>query len=320
MNSQGLITVNGGAYTNVKKALRQWLQLYTDDLADGLLFELYRNGRGNHIIQTDGRLGDDHFFYLVNYLAYPEGIEYQVEVVGYIIPKDKKELMNQQVMVYIPENNEDGDNVYATTEDNKAFKIDFGGKITGVNGGKNFSWLKLNDLGHPEIIKLTKKEIDRQRQEQSSGNLEKRFRIGSLMVLGGTLASSLALLKNHHTFFEVMVFVGMGTGVWFFSDYKMLREEKYYVKCLLVALTFLGYVMVLKQVFGNRNTAMLDLAALYPISLLGVQRPARLLFKRLLNREPVIDNPMPTFWDGVYTMLLFLALIILPLIIAGSFK
>ena len=96
---EGLITVRGGAYTDVRKALHQWLQLYADDLPDGLQFRLYRNGRGKDMIQTDGRLDDDRFYYMVNYSEYPEGHEYQVEEVGEVIPKGKKEVLNKRMRV-----------------------------------------------------------------------------------------------------------------------------------------------------------------------------------------------------------------------------
>ena len=85
-----LITIKGGVYNDIKKALKQWIELYNDQLQDELTFELYKNGRGNHIIKADNRLDNELFYYLVNYLKYPKNIEYNIKIEGFTIGKDKK--------------------------------------------------------------------------------------------------------------------------------------------------------------------------------------------------------------------------------------
>lgn len=81
MLQNNLILINGGAYTEVKKALKKWIDLYSDQLENDLDFQLYKNGNGNHVIKVDDKLNNESFFYLVNYLNYPEGIDYKVDII-----------------------------------------------------------------------------------------------------------------------------------------------------------------------------------------------------------------------------------------------
>ena len=145
------------------------------------------------------------------------------------------------------------------------------------------------------------------------------YRVISYIVLALLLASVIAISINHQTFYKSTFFLGMGLGLWFFGDYKMLQIDKYYNYSFFIAILFLGYGLLIKQ-FININLDLVDLGSYYPLSLLLVQKPLRLIFKQTLNREPVIDKPPPTFWDGVYTILLFLAFAVLPFIIMDNLK
>jgi hypothetical protein len=52
-----------------------------------------------------------------------------------------------------------------------------------------------------------------------------------------------------------------------------------------------------------------------PFFLLTVQKPLRLAFKKIFKREPVIEREPNSFEDFVYTVLLFFAVTLLPLMI-----
>lgn len=320
MTIDNLIIIIGGSYNDIKKALQQWIELYSEDLSTDLTFELYRNGRRNHIIKADDRLDNERFYYLINYLNYPEGIEYKIDIEGFTTVNEQKELQNQKILVYISANDTEGDNVFAVTSDNETFKIDFGGKVIRVNNIKTYKTPDIPQLSNPEIIRPNKKQASNNRKEKSKDNPEKRFRIISLIALGLLIISLLTLLKDNHTFFKATFFVGMGLGVWFFGDYKMLQVDKYYLYCLFIAIIFLSYGLLIKKQFSDSVLKLADLGSLYPISLLIVQKPLRLIYKKILKREPVIDRPPPTFWDFIYTILLFLAFAVLPLIIMDNLE
>ena len=320
MTIDNLIIINGGEYNDVKKALRQWIDLYSDNLQNDLTFELYKNERGHHIIKADGKLDNERFYYLVNYLNYPEGIEYKINIEGFTTAKEQKELQNQKILVYISPNDTEGDNVFVVTSDNENFKIDFGGKIIRVNGNKVYRVPDIPQLSNPEIIRLHKKQTANGKKEKSKDNLEKRFRTISLIALSSLIVSLLALLKDNNTFFKATFFLGMGLGVWFLADYKMLQVDKYYLYCFFIAIAFLSYGILIKRQFSESIITLPDLGSLYPISLLIVQKPLRLIYKRIFKREPVVDRPPPTFWDFIYTLLLFLAFAVLPFIIMDKLK
>ena len=206
------------------------------------------------------------------------------------------------------------------TSDNETFKIDFGGKIIRVNGNKVYRVPDIPQLSNPEIIRLHKKQTANGKKEKSKDNLEKRFRTISLIALSSLIVSLLALLKDNNTFFKATFFLGMGLGVWFLADYKMLQVDKYYLYCFFIAIAFLSYGILIKRQFSESIITLPDLGSLYPISLLIVQKPLRLIYKRIFKREPVVDRPPPTFWDFIYTLLLFLAFAVLPFIIMDKLK
>ena len=136
--SDNLIFINGGAYANIKKALRQWMTTYSDDLPDDLTFEIYKNARGKHIIKADERLNNWLFYFLINYLNYHEVIEHKVEIEGFTTGKDNDVLKDKKLIVYISPDDKDGDNVYVTTTENNNYKVDFGGKITEADENKPY--------------------------------------------------------------------------------------------------------------------------------------------------------------------------------------
>lgn len=318
MTIDNLIIINGGAYSDIKKALQQWIDLYSDNLQKNLTFELYKHGRGHHIIKADDNLDNERFFYLVNYLNYPKGIDYKIDIEGLTTGTEQKELQNKKILVYIPTNDTEGDNVFVVTSDNETFKIDFGGKIVKVNGNKTYSVPDMSQLLNPEIIRPYKRQVTVDKKENVKDNLEKRFRTISFITLCLIIISLLTLLYDNHMFFKTTFFLGIGLGVWFLSDYKMLQVDKYYTYCLFIAIAFLCYGILIKVQFSDGVINLLDLGSVYSLSLLIVQKPLRLIYKKIFKREPVVEKPAPTFWDFIYMLLLFLALIALPFIILNK--
>jgi hypothetical protein len=314
---ENLIIIKGGSYSDIKKALRQWMALYAEDLDNDVVFKLYKNGKGNHILKADERLDNDRFFYLVNYLNYPEGINYKVDIEGYTTGKELKEILNKKLLVYISSNDKGGDNVYAVTSDSKNYKIDFSGRITPSNVPKFYRHPDLGNLENAEIVRLDKREIENQRAERA--DIKWRFRIISSIALACIVMSPIALFIDPQTFTKATFFIGLGIGVWFFVDYEMLREEDFYFKCAMIAIAFLGYVLILNAVLGFEKTELLDFGALYPLTLLIVQKPLRKLHIKVFKIEPVVDQH-GTARDFLYTLLLFLGVAVLPFLIMDLLK
>ncbi|MEM8892360.1 MAG: hypothetical protein AAGD28_30555, partial [Bacteroidota bacterium] len=116
MTIENTIIVRGGAYRDVKRALQAWINLSADNLLKDICFEMYRNGRGNHVIKTDSRLPNIQFFYLLNYLSYPMNITYKAQVTGYIQGEEKRDWPAEKLMVYISEKDTEYDNIFLVNE------------------------------------------------------------------------------------------------------------------------------------------------------------------------------------------------------------
>lgn len=312
MTTENLIIIKGGAYSDIKKALKQWIDNYSKDLQSDLTFQLFKNGRENHVIQADKSLDNERFFYLVNYLNYPEDIEYKIDIEGYTIGKDKIQLKDKELLVYISPTDEEYDNVFVTTSENENFKVDFGGKITETKNKRLFKYHTDLILKYPETIKINRKEIEHKEETINEKSIDKRFEILTIIAVFLTLIGIILNQVEPQFFRQFSFLLGIGIGVWFFSDYKMLQSDRHYFYSLGVAI---GYLLFILTNNGEFNKGIIDYGALYPLTLLLVQKPARLIFKATLDREPLVERPAPTFWDGVYMAILFLGLAVLPYII-----
>lgn len=312
MTIDNLIIIKGGAYNDIKKALRQWINLYSNDLPDGLTFKIFKNGRGNHIIQVDTSLDNESFFYLISYLNYPEDIDYKIDIEGYTTGKDKNQLKDKDLLVYILSADKEYDNVFVATSENENFKIDFGGKITETVENKIFNYPTELIFEYPETIKINRKAIVHKEEKINTNRLENRFKIFSIITFSLTIIGLIVNLFEPEIFRKISFFLGLGIGLWFFHDYKMLQSDKLYLYCLCIAA---GYLLFILAINGEFNKGILDFGAIYPITFLIVQKPTRLLYKTIFNREPEVERPPKSYWDIPYMMILFLALAVLPFII-----
>lgn len=322
MEIENIVYVNGGAYNGVKKALRQWIDLYTSDLQDELEFKLYKNGRGKHIIKVDENLDNEHFFYLVNYLNYPEDIEYKVSVEGFTTGKDDYMLKNKLLLVYIPPNDREFDNVYITTSENENFKVDFGGSVSMQREGRIFRLPDQLTLENPEIFKVNKIEVSRIQKQKDQNNLEERYNIISLIVLGAYLLNLLVpVFSSDVTTFETTTWIiCLGVGGWFSLDCEMLSYDKYYLKCFWIALGSLLYGYLISNYFLPFFSEILLAAAMGPLTLLVVQWPTRRAYKLIFHREPTTFDRAGPLADLPYTLILVFSLGVLPLLIMDYLK
>jgi len=298
-----IIIIKGGAYNDIKKALQQWMQLYEKDLLSDITLELYKNGRGHHIIKADKRIDNERFYYLVNYLYYPEGINYTIDIEGFTRAVNPEIIRNKNLLVYIPDTDKDGDNVFAVTEYNDTFKIDFGGKVKPADGNRQYHVPEIGELSNPEIIRFNKIRTVTNIETDSLDNPGKRFRIISLILLGAIILSSFMLLKSEATYFKTTLIIGIGINVWFFADYTMLQVEKYYWYCFCIAIAYFGYGYLIKQ----NSIAEINLDNLgfyFPLNFIIIQKPLRYVFIKIFKREPVVEKPVPSFADFIYVMLL----------------
>lgn len=312
MKTDNLILIKGGSYNDIKKALRQWIELYSKDLQDGLTFQLYKNGSENHIIQADERLDNERFYYLVNYLSYPVEIEYKTDIEGYTTGKDTNKLKHKELLVYISPSDKEFDNVFVTTSENETYKVDFGGRITEEQECKNYSYPTNLNLALSESITVQNKQDLNKQTERPIDKLENRFKIISVVIFF-TFVLNFFLFQAEDDFLTVNYVVAFLVWAWLSFDYKILQVDKLYFSSVGLGLAIFIYGLFLNEKFGE-NTPMFQSFTTMPIFLLIIQRPLRLAFIIVMKREPKVENPSPTFADFVYNFILWMTTITIPTI------
>lgn len=312
MKIDNLILIKGGSYSDIKKALRQWIDLYSKDLEDGLTFQLYKNESGNHIIQADKRLDNERFYYLVNYLNYPEGIEYKIDIEGFTTGKENNQLKDKELLVYISQTDKEYDNVFVTTSENENFKVDFGGRITEGRERKTYLYPNNLNLGISETIKVqNKQELNRQ-IESRTDKLDKRFKIVATIIISA-FALTFLLFRTEDNFLTINYTIAFAVWGWFTFDYKILQVDKLFFSSVGLGLAILFYGYLLKNEFSNEdNSPLISMGTTMPIFFLTIQRPLRFAFIKIMKREPKVEKPAPSFADFVYIFILWLTTILIP--------
>lgn len=312
MTVDNLIIIKGGAYNDIKKALRQWIDLYSKDLQDDLTFQLFKNGRGKHIIQADKRLNNERFYYLINYLNYPEGIEYKIDIEGFTTGKDDNKLKSKSLLVYISPTDQEYDNVFVTTSENENYKVDFGGRITETAERRNFKLPSDLTFELPETLAVEKRHDFETESGTINNNLNKRFKIISAIIISA-FALTYLIFKADENFLKINFVIAFVVWGWLTVDYKILQVDKLYFGSVALGLTILLFGYLLKKELTNEENISLVLSGTsMPIFFLIIQRPARFVFKRIMKREPKVDRPAPSFADFVYIFILWTTTILIP--------
>lgn len=314
MNIDNLIVIKGGAYNDVKAVLKQWIDLYSKDLQEGLVFRLYKNGRGEHIIQADSILDNERFFYLLNYLKYPEGVEYKVDVEGFATGKDENRLKGKELLVYVSANDDEYDNVYIATSENENFKVDFSGGIIEVVEEKKYDYPSDLMLGESEKLMVQKRQNNDGKLEVKTNKLTKRFWIGAALLFSA-FALVFLVYRESLNFMMLNAIIAFAVWVWLMMDYEILQENKLYLMLLGLGLAVLAYGHWLNIHYAYKDKSSLVLIGTsMPILLLMVQRPLRFVFVKIMKRVPKVEKPAPSFADFIYMVLLWSISMLLPVL------
>ena len=317
-----IIEIKGASLNDIKNALKNWIDLYSDNFSSKLRFKIFEKGIDRQIIVADKLLDNEHFFYLVNYLKYPEGIEYSVEIKGFTKGKNvDKKLNDKDMLIYISKRDKEYDNVYVVTKDNRHYKIDFGGKVTESNDKKIYSPINIDQLRNPITLSTNIKNKKLVKKNNSESKISKRFKIIFYISIIAILIHFFipSFIKDTAIIEKWTLFTGMGFGLWFLMDYEMLRLNDFYIKSLLIAIGFFSYGYLFRNYYPESISNLTNVSFLYPLSLLIIQYPIRHIYKIILKREPEVDKH-GKFADLVYTIILFFAFAILPFIVIDYLK
>ena len=304
-----IIYIENGKYSDIKNALKQWIELYLENLDTTLKFKLYKFDRTHTVIELNKKIENEHFNYLINYLTYPENIKYKVLVKGFTIIKDKKifpkNLLNQQVQIFIPKEDNDFDVVFGAVKSGDTFKIDFGGTTVKTNSEVTYSQPTFEyKNGASETLDINKKEI---LKTQNNDNIEKfnsRFLYISTLFIAGTLIAGYFTYDTEN-FTVVIRISSFGLFFWVMLENELLRVNSVYLKLLSISifLSFVGYYLsfdFVNDVWLKSTKMSLCFLILYKI--------LRYFYLSIYNREPDFDNSANLIVDRIYTIVLLLLL------------
>ena len=130
MTDTSYITIEGESFEVVKNTLEEWIDLYTDQLDKTINFEILEKNKSNYLIKINGELNNMLFHFLVNYFRNPD--RKNIKTRGYTTVKDLEQYpeseLNKRVVVFVPDEDKEYDNVYVSTGSGKLYIIDFGFK------------------------------------------------------------------------------------------------------------------------------------------------------------------------------------------------
>jgi hypothetical protein len=232
----------------LKTILNDWLVMYVEGLKSKLIFEIAEITPNVFILKMDKSIDDTHFFFLINYFAYPIDFKKTFEVAGYTTATKHKTLLNKKIYVFLNEQDTEYDNVWVTTEDNETYKFDFSGRFKKMNYENKYKSLDINSLSilYEQII-VNKKELladaKIREEEKRKHNAAKRFKIiAPILFIGIPLAF---LINNHFPYCPndlLIFFCAIILASWFIHDYSIFYDIRRTVICVLLSLlsTFLA--------------------------------------------------------------------------------
>jgi hypothetical protein len=124
-----LVMVNNITNSEIDKILTGFCNLYNKESFTAVL-RLYKLNERQFAITFPYDIEFQFFCFFVNYVCYPMGFNKSFEVTGWTTTKSgqtgiTEKSANKEVMLFIPNDDTEYDNVYLTTDDNIGYKLGF---------------------------------------------------------------------------------------------------------------------------------------------------------------------------------------------------
>jgi len=124
-----LVLVKKVSFTDLRKVLIGFCNMYNKENYQALL-RLTKISENEFAITFPYDINFEIFCYLINYISYPMELKWTADITGWttIKPGDKwmsDKIPNKKIMVFIPPDDNEYDNVYVTTSENMGYKIPF---------------------------------------------------------------------------------------------------------------------------------------------------------------------------------------------------
>jgi hypothetical protein len=160
MENDKLILVKNAADANIKKALQDFCNMYNEDhlQAEPRLIPLPGS---DFAIIFPNDIDFEIYCYFINYLRYPMDVTLPPDITGWATTKKGDEWINEKnvnkkVMLFVPADDDEFDNVYITTSEDTGYKLGFS-----VGDQKELKSPKQTYIDPPyEIAALNKNEFE----------------------------------------------------------------------------------------------------------------------------------------------------------------
>ena len=124
-----LVLVKGVSYSDIKKVLTGFCNMYNKESYQAQP-RLTKLSEREFAITFPYDINFEIYCYFVNYLEYPMELQWTADVTGWTTPKSgeiwiTEKSINKKVMLFIPTDDTEHDNVYMTTSDNIGYKLGF---------------------------------------------------------------------------------------------------------------------------------------------------------------------------------------------------
>lgn len=299
-------------YSVIKTALKQWIELYIEDLDPNLTFKLYKYSETLTIIELNQAIENKYFNFLINYLTYPDNQRDFISVKGFTVITDNqifsKNHLGKSVQIYVSKNDIEYDNVNAVLTSGETYKIDFGGKTTKIDDEISYSNPEIEFRNKKsETIIVDKKELTENQFNTKIKGFNRRFLwISNIYILGLIILSYLTY--NSDYFEGLMIVFSLGLFMWIMIEHEFLKVNKHYLKMLSLAI----FLSVYGYFIAEENSDELWLfTTRVGLSFLLLYQLLRYFFKLIFKREPKFDDKSKVIEDRIYSILLTIGSILL---------
>lgn len=130
ISNDKIVYISGVNLADLKQVIEQFCNSYNQETFTALPLLTIMNEQ-EFVVTFPFDTDFATFCFFVNYLHYPNNIKYKPNISAWASTKAgddwmTNEIINKKVMLYIPIDDKDYDNVYLTTEDNIGYKMGFG--------------------------------------------------------------------------------------------------------------------------------------------------------------------------------------------------
>lgn len=305
MNNNSYITIEGYSFKEVKQSLEDWIKLYAGKIETIFVLEILEKNKNSCCVNVNGEIDNNTFNFLVNYLVYPENEKPNAKVRGYTTTRNKRifpsQELDKRVVIFIPKEDKEYDNVYASTGDGKTFIVDFGGKTKEIDFLITFEELDLSEYVTTKFSIKPINEKSQQEVEENQIDITKQF----IYFFIPSFVITISLLEKTKYSYYSLAILGIILSFWIaFSHKLVLRKKSNYIILLISSLLIGGTAILYNELFSKKIDSFLAIAFFYPFWMLICYKIFRPIFKLAFKKEPKIDRYSWEFKTSFYTFLI----------------